>query len=364
MSRKKILNESDYYDVSRALSYNAVWNFIIGARGLGKTFCCKKLVINDWIKNRWQFIYLRRTAEEQKSKGTFFADIADQFPDYEFRVNGDMAQIHRIGQMTQDGKKKQWDTIGFFIALSQSGQVKSVAFPNVRTIVFDEIFPDNGRYLGNEVTALNEFYSTVDRWNDRVRIIMCSNAVSLANPYFARYQVNVSQQMNDGRQFVKYCDGFILVELADYGGFSAKVAKSRFGRFIENFDSDYANYAIRNRFRDDSNQLISDDGISASAYAFSIRTAQYGEFAIYSRIDVKTAKSEWIVSRRQPPVPKWRTFDFRQVSENCLFLGRSDDITRKLTTAFSAGMVRFDSTQSKSEFSLILGALLQQSINR
>ena len=73
------------------LSYHAPWMFVIGARGLGKTYCAKKLVIGDWIKKRWQFIYLRRTAEEQKKKGTWFADIAEQYPDLEFRVSGDQA---------------------------------------------------------------------------------------------------------------------------------------------------------------------------------------------------------------------------------------------------------------------------------
>ncbi len=66
---ERILSESDYYDYGRVLSYHAPWMFIIGARGLGKTYGAKKLVIGDWVKKRWQFIYLRRTAEEQKNKG-------------------------------------------------------------------------------------------------------------------------------------------------------------------------------------------------------------------------------------------------------------------------------------------------------
>lgn len=33
-----ILNENDYYDYTRVLSYHAPWMFIIGARGLGKTY--------------------------------------------------------------------------------------------------------------------------------------------------------------------------------------------------------------------------------------------------------------------------------------------------------------------------------------
>ena len=83
---EKLLAEGDYYDYGRILSYHAPWMFVIGARGLGKTYGAKKLVIGDWIRKRWQFIYLRRTAEEQKNKGTWFADIAEQYPELEFRV--------------------------------------------------------------------------------------------------------------------------------------------------------------------------------------------------------------------------------------------------------------------------------------
>lgn len=48
---EKLLGEGDYYDYGRVLSYHAPWMFVIGARGLGKTYGAKKLVIGDWIKN-------------------------------------------------------------------------------------------------------------------------------------------------------------------------------------------------------------------------------------------------------------------------------------------------------------------------
>lgn len=233
---ERLLGEGDYYDYGRVLSYHAPWMFVIGARGLGKTYGAKKLVIGDWIKKRWQFIYLRRTAEEQKNKGTWFADIAEQYPELEFRVSGNQAECHwlddRDATTDKHGKTRPtWHVMGYFIALSQAGQVKSVAYPKVRTIIFDEIFPDNMRYLGGEVTALEEFYNTVDRWSDRVRVIMCSNAVTLANPYFSAFNINLKPQLDNHTQYQRYCDGFIMVELADYGGFSAKVASSKFGTF-------------------------------------------------------------------------------------------------------------------------------------
>lgn len=362
-----ILNENDYYDYTRVLSYHAPWIFIIGARGLGKTYGGKKLMIDDWMKRRWQFIYLRRTAEEQKNKGTFFNDIADSYPELDFRVNGNQAECHwaddRDAITDKNGKKKSvWHIVGYFIALSQAGQVKSVAYPRVRTILFDEIFPDNMRYLGGEVTALEEFYNTVDRWHDRVRLIMCSNAVSLANPYFAAFNINVTPQIENKTQYQRYCDSFIMVELADYGGFSAKIAKSRFGQFLSKFDADYAAYSIDNTFRDNNNALISN--LSGAGYVLSIKTREYGSFAVYQILDDSKITTVWQITRRQPKKQKWYTLDYRLVDEKCILLKRSDDIIKKLIEAYRVGRVRFETPQTKSEFSMLLGTLLNSSMTK
>ena len=48
-----------YYDISHILTYNAYFNFLIGERGVGKTFSSKKFVINKFLKKGEQFIYLR-----------------------------------------------------------------------------------------------------------------------------------------------------------------------------------------------------------------------------------------------------------------------------------------------------------------
>ena len=62
----KYLDESDYYSLHDILSRNAMWNFILGARGLGKTYGCADYVIKKYLNKHWEFIYLRRTEEEVK----------------------------------------------------------------------------------------------------------------------------------------------------------------------------------------------------------------------------------------------------------------------------------------------------------
>ena len=98
MSKKK---KFSYYSFDRILSYNAVINMVMGARGLGKTYGAKRMVIKNSLEKGEQFIYLRRYKPELKGCKTFFADIAHEFPDYEFRVHGTEAQYRGFSILVQ-----------------------------------------------------------------------------------------------------------------------------------------------------------------------------------------------------------------------------------------------------------------------
>ena len=66
-------NENFWYSLQRVLSFNALINIIIGERGVGKSFSCKKHVINRFIKKGEEFVYLRRYKTElSKSFKKFF----------------------------------------------------------------------------------------------------------------------------------------------------------------------------------------------------------------------------------------------------------------------------------------------------
>jgi hypothetical protein len=348
------LSEDDYYDLHNLLSRNAQWNFIIGARGLGKTFATKRYGIKEYLKHGHEFIYLRRTDVEQKRKETFFKDIQSFFPEYAFRVNGEKGQLHK-----NSWDEKDWRTCCYFVALSQAGGLKSVAYPKVHLIIFDEIFPDNLRFLSNEVNSFSEFYNTVDRWQDRTKVLFLSNAVQKANPYFAKYKLDIGTQQANQQQYKLYCNGFICLELADYGGFSAKVAKSKFGRFLEQYDSNYADYAIRNQFRDESDTLIAPIP-SDSDLSYVLDTTNYGLFGIWITISEKDGHVSQYISRRIPKENTRPTYtlDPNHVDEKTWYVKKSDDVIRRLTTGYRLGKIRFENPQVKADFALIIGDLL------
>ena len=59
-----------FYDISKTLSYNALLNFIIGERGVGKSYQAKKFVAKRFINKHKQFAYIRRYKTELKESLT------------------------------------------------------------------------------------------------------------------------------------------------------------------------------------------------------------------------------------------------------------------------------------------------------
>ena len=70
-----------YYNYDKILSYNALLNFIIGERGVGKSYGAKLYVAKNFIKKGEEFVYIRRYKTEVQSAmmkqnvGIFFDQI-------------------------------------------------------------------------------------------------------------------------------------------------------------------------------------------------------------------------------------------------------------------------------------------------
>jgi len=226
-----------YYNPQQLLSHNCLFNFVVGNRGAGKTYSFKRLVIKRFLKTGAQFIYLRRYKTEFKRFENFFNDIAHEFPEHEFKVKGSVCYI--------DGKVAGWG-----VALSTALTLKSVNFEKVEFIGFDEFVIDSKliHYLSNEVTAFLEFYETVARLRDNVRVLFLSNAVSVVNPYFTYWNIKVSSQ----RRFTKI--GHIIVEFVRNEEFVQAKYNTRFGQIIKG--TNYGDYAVENKFLKDNLNFV------------------------------------------------------------------------------------------------------------
>ena len=243
--KKNVFDSSLFYSYQRIDSYNAAFNFVIGERGNGKTYGAKYKVIKNFIKKKEEFIYLRRYQEELHTFSTFFDDIRDKFPQYEFRTVGRTAQIRKNGV-------EKWTSFGTAIALSTSQMIKSSSFPKVSTIIYDEFIIEKGvlRYLTDEVRVMLGFYNTVDRYTDKTKVYFLANAVSIANPYFVYFTIDISPKIR------RYFDGFVAVEFCNSREYIEEVEKTRYGKFLRQVDPKYAEYVMDNSFNDNGSTFI------------------------------------------------------------------------------------------------------------
>lgn len=233
-----LIGEAMWYDVNKTLSYNCLFNFVVGPRGVGKTYSCKRRVIKDFITKGQQFIYLRRYETEIKSSqiDLFFDDIQHEFQDHALAVKKKCFYI--------DGKLAGWA-----LPLSRASQFKSVPFPYVTKILFDEFIIDQGliRYLPDEVQTFNEMYSTIARLRD-VTVLFLSNAITFTNPYFLYYDLSLQK----GQKILRKND--ILLELVDSPAYTEKAKSTRFGKIIA--ETEYGKYAMENEFLRDTASFI------------------------------------------------------------------------------------------------------------
>lgn len=320
--------KSFYYDKQGILSHNKLFNFIVGSRGVGKSFNMKEWAIKDFIENKSQFIYLRRYKEElSTSVKTFFNDIACKFPTHTFKVKGKELYI--------DDK-----LAGFACALSTSMILKSVSYPDVNKIIFDEFIIPKGvyHYIKDEVTLFLEFYETIARLRD-VRVMFVSNAISIVNPYFEYFGIfpRTGAHYTRGNEWV--------VEMVKSEDFIKVKKETRFGKLIDG--TQYGDYAIENEFLEDNEKFVEKmDGKCICWCTINYKGNLYGVWFgketgyVYfnTKID-KSCKNNFC-------------FTTKDHTPNYILLKdiKSTSIIRKIREAYTISYVRFDSIKSKKVF--------------
>lgn len=340
--------EHPFYSFDKVLSYNAVINMVSGARGLGKTFGAKEKAVTKALRNFERgetidmFVYLRRYKNEiVASKPTFFADNHDLWPDYDFRVHGNVAQFAPAN--TRDEKKREWCDMGYFVALSTAQSLKGVSYHTVKTIIFDEFILEKGavHYLRGEAAMFLNFYNTVDRWKDKTRVYMLSNAVSIDNPYFTEWNIGVDAT----KEFTKYGIGedgrpFIIVHFPEASAFQTSVFKTRFGQFIK--DSEYADYAVSNEFKDNNSRLLATKDASFRLQ-FNLETRK-GTFSVW----YSDVHQRYMALAKLPPNTKTFTLEPERMDSGKILLPMNDPLLGMLRTAWRKDALYFDDARTRN----------------
>lgn len=223
-----------YYDVNQAVSRNRPLNFIVGSRGVGKTYGFKKFLINRFIKKKEEFIYLRQSKREIDNTTDWFGSLPSKFDGHEFKQRGINLFIDK-------------QKCGELHALSEFVQLKSNEYPNVRFIIFDEFLDDsNWPMRAEKPYALASIIDTVFRNRSGCQVFCLANAESLMNEYFEFF--GIYPKSKTGLTLSKD----IALEVVDSKKFNVveERANNWLGRVTAG--TEYAKMAQSNEFKDDN----------------------------------------------------------------------------------------------------------------
>lgn len=322
----------NYYDKSQLLGYNKLFSFVIGARGIGKTYQFKTWAISDYLshnKTAWWVMRYKTEIDKITKDSRFFADVLDKYPNCEFKIDGQTGYIKRPASNV-------WEPFINFQALSESA-IKAISDPECNKIIFDEFIPLPGiRYLANEVERFLEFYFTISRGRD-LRSFFLANNVTSVSPYFTYFRL----RPGDG-EFTASEE--IVIQNARTVAFSDSMKNTRFGKMIAG--THYSKYAIENESFADTNTFISEKLPQRSRELFNLKS-QYGIFQIF----ICHPQSIYI-RKRTAPINKAVVYaEFNQHDETTIELSSQAKMIRDmLSRYYSLGLLLFDSVETKSEF--------------
>ena len=186
--------DNGYLDFEKILSYKVPYNFMVGGRGIGKTYGALKYMVEHDIK----FVFMRRTQTQ--------LDVVRNEKYHPFKkLNEDMGwDIHPITltkyssglfhcEQDKNGKwqpKEGTEPVGLMLALSTISNVRGFDATDRDVLIYDEFIPErHERPIKEEATAFFNAIETIQRnreleGKDPLTVLCLANANELANPIF------------------------------------------------------------------------------------------------------------------------------------------------------------------------------------
>ena len=342
-------NNSIFWDIKRTLTHNKLVNVIVGNRGGGKSFGCKELAIDNFIKKGEQFGYIRRYKDDlTEPMKQFFKDIEYKYPEYEFKSDSKYLYI-RLKTENPDEKWTEKDIAGYGFILSTASNKKSISYPKITLLIFDEFLIEEGnvRFIKNEPLALLNLYETVARPgtdHPRTLLFMLSNAISITNPYFLYWDLKMPIKKDKNNKWIwKHPNRPILVEDVRNEKFIDKKKNTEFGKLIEN--TSYSDYSIENKFLLDDDTFV-EKRTPISKYYF---TFNYKDFSLAVWVDFKEGKM-FVSKDIDPTYPLVYSTTMKDHKPNTMLL---KNINRNLhfkrfIENYKLGNVRFENINIKN----------------
>lgn len=226
MSNRKTKNveqkNNKFYSLDNIKKTGATYNVIFGERSNGKTYSVLSEGLKEYCSHGGQLAIVRRWKEDitgRRASDIFTALNSNN--EVEKLTNGKyhgityFASKFYLCNYDENGKpvySLDNDCFAYTFALSETEHNKSISYPNITTILFDE-FITKHIYLNDEFVLFMNTISTIVRQRTNVKIYMCGNTVNKFCPYFQEMGLTHILEMKQG-----------TIDVYTYGDSTLKVA--------------------------------------------------------------------------------------------------------------------------------------------
>lgn len=170
-----------YLKLNHLFSYGTKIVGIIGARGIGKTYGCKKYLLKQYFRCNKKFAILRdneRALDELVANNCskFLKDVKDDPALSKFFRR--IEKIYYANGILYFEKKE----VGYFMACSTFYKLKGNSYNDVQNILYDEFIAEKVQVnRGNRALEFVNMIETIGRIRNDYRVLMTANALDIGD---------------------------------------------------------------------------------------------------------------------------------------------------------------------------------------
>ena len=252
----QLFDAAGYLDIRAILATGSPFIFIVGGRGIGKTYGALKTAVED----KRFFMYMRRTQAQvdivNKSEFNPFNSInRDEGLDIRPRPFTKYNSVFEAHEPDPASGEDMAEPVGYTCALSTISNLRSFDASAVDLLIYDEFIADkHDRPIKYEGSAFLGAIETIGRnrelrGENPLQVLCLANAVDLANPIYLELNlVNVAMKMKEKGQQIRKDGrrGYLMINL-DVTPIGQKKKDTALYRLAAD-DSEFSRMAISNEY--------------------------------------------------------------------------------------------------------------------
>lgn len=208
----------EYINYNEILSYNFRHNFLVGARGKGKTYGLTEWLLKRVIERNGKFVWVRNSDAVLEELVKF--DGIGFLADHPSRAGYDHADF-KVSRNTLTYQNKP---IGYFVSLSGFFKIKGINYDDVEYFIFDEFMPERRETVRVDYEyALKNIMQTVFRQRTDFKAFYMANVLRTSSnildffsfkilPHFEDQKIQRNRKLNAGMFYFQNEDDDVSTE--------------------------------------------------------------------------------------------------------------------------------------------------------